>query len=91
MAEAEHGSRRDEYLVAMVILAVLTAIEVYTPELAANRDIVNPLLMVIATAKALFVVAYYMHLKYEPDAIRYLPAIPLFFVMLLLGALIFGL
>lgn len=91
MAGDHEGSKFKEYAIAMVILAVLTAIEIYTPELATSRDIINPLLMAIATAKALFVVAYYMHLKYEPDVIRYLPAVPLFFVMLLLGALVWGL
>lgn len=91
MAGDHEGSRFKEYVYAMVVLAVLTAIEVYTPELAANRDIVNPLLMVIATAKALYVVGYYMHLKYESNTIRLIPVIPLFFVMLLLGALILGL
>lgn len=91
MAGDHEGSKFKEYAVAMVILAVLTAIEIYTPELAANRDIVNPLLMAIATAKGFFVVSYYMHLKYEPNFIRWIPAIPLFFVAGLLAALIWGL
>lgn len=89
MAHESEGSKWKAYAIVMGILAVLTIIEVYTPNLA-NRALVVPLLMAIATAKAAFVVAYYMHLRYEPNALRILPVLPLVLVALLLLALLFG-
>lgn len=90
MAGDHDGSKIKSYAIVMGILAVLTIIEVYTPQLA-SRNLVVPLLMAIAVAKAAFVVAYYMHLKYEPTTIRLIPAVPLFFVILLLLALVYAL
>lgn len=91
MSEDEDGpvSHARTYITVMVALAVLTLIEVQTPELA-NRALVVPLLMAIATAKALFVVSEYMHLRHEPTAIRLLPLAPLVLVAILLLALFFG-
>ncbi len=89
MAGDHDGSQVKTYAIIMGILAVLTLIEVYTPQLAA-RNLVVPLLMAIAVAKAAFVVAYYMHVKYEPNFIRIIPAVPLVFVILLLLALVYA-
>lgn len=91
MSEDEDGptSHARIYVLVMIALAVLTLIEVQTPQLA-DRALVVPLLMAIATAKALFVVSEYMHLRHEPTAIRLMPLVPLVLVGILLLALFFG-
>lgn len=89
MAHDGEGSRWKTYAWVMGALAVLTIIEVYTPNLA-DRALVVPLLFAMAIAKASFVVAYYMHLRWEPNTLRFIPLAPLALVLILLLALIFG-
>lgn len=86
--EEEHPKR--PYLAIAVVLAILTLIEVQVPDLGYQQSLTWSLLLAIATAKAAFVVAYYMHLKYETAALRLLPAAPLALVFILLLALFFG-
>ena len=62
----EHASHHVNYFVIFGILCVLTALSV----VADVVDIHNKLLLIVivlgvATAKALFVMAYFMHLKFE--------------------------
>ncbi len=85
MATEEHVRR--PYVYVFVVLAVVTAIEVYISQqkfLAVERISV---LVVLATFKASLVVAYYMHLKYEPRWMMLIPFGALALVFVLVAAL----
>jgi caa(3)-type oxidase subunit IV len=55
------GSRT--YLLVFVALAILTAVEVGVAYLAGGLR--TPLLLIMAVAKAMLVILYFMHLKYD--------------------------
>lgn len=87
VAPAEQGHRRP-YVYVFVALAVVTLIEVYISTLSfAYTDRVL-LLVTLATFKASLVVAYYMHLKYEPRWIMLIPFGGLALVFILVAALL---
>ena len=75
------------YVLVLVLLAVITLIEVQVPYLPAwigvAESIVILLLVVSSVAKAVMVALYYMHLRYEPRVLKFLPVAPLVFVVLL--------
>src|SRR3990172_447961 len=75
------------YVLVLVLLAVITLIEVQVPNLPAwigvAESIVILLLVVSSVAKAVMVALYYMHLRYEPRVLKFLPVAPLVFVVLL--------
>ena len=75
------------YVYVFLILAVVTAIEVYVSQLnfAAVERI--SVLILLATFKASLVVAYYMHLKYEPRWMMLIPFAALALVFVLVAAL----
>src|SRR5512136_2097081 len=75
------------YVYVFVALAVVTAIEVYVSQLSfATLDRIS-ILVVLATFKASLVVAYYMHLKYEPRWMMLIPFGALALVFVLVAAL----
>jgi caa(3)-type oxidase subunit IV len=61
------------YFSIFVVLAVLTLFELIVVYLPGVRV---PLLLGIATAKAVLVVQYYMHLRYEARILRYVFLFP---------------
>ena len=82
------------YVYVFLILAVVTAIEVFVSQLelpsmfgvtAAVLRI--SILVLLATLKASLVVAYYMHLKYEPRWMMLIPFGALALVFVLVAAL----
>ncbi len=85
-AEAGHGARRP-YVPVAVALAMLTVVEVLSPGLPAARNIVVAVLLALATSKASLVVLYYMHLRYEPRWLSYLPLGVMVLVLFLVLAL----
>lgn len=85
-----HGSRWKIYTIAMVVLAVVTIVEVQVPAFPYSQTVIIALLFLLAAVKAAFVVAFYMHLKYETRALQLLPLVPLALVAILLLALFFG-
>ena len=83
--------RRRPYIAVFVILAVVTTLELaittpgYLPALEHNLRIV--LLIVMSTVKASLVIAYYMHLRYEPRWLALIPLAGLGLVAVLVAAL----
>ncbi|HYM39281.1 MAG TPA: cytochrome C oxidase subunit IV family protein [Thermoplasmata archaeon] len=85
---------RRPYVYVFIALAVVTAIEVYIstqtfPSLAGVAPSVLRIssLILLATFKASLVVAYYMHLKYEPRWMMLIPFGALALVFVLVAAL----
>ncbi len=74
-AETEHQQPR--YMAIWATLAVLTAIEVGVAFLGFSRSVTVLALLGMAVWKALLVAFYFMHLKYEPRALRIMVAAPL--------------
>ena len=66
-----------EYMVAFVVLAVLTALELAIPSLDTTNFIKATGLILLAIGKA-FVVAYtYMHLNEETAWLKFIAAVPI--------------
>src|SRR5256886_6036480 len=65
--------RKRTYVVVFVILAVVTFIELSVYSLRLPRRETIAILVVLAAIKASLVVAYYMHLRYEPRWIALIP------------------
>src|SRR2546429_9622839 len=74
--------KKRPYVVVFVVLAVVTLVElsVYSLGLPHLETII--ILVILATVKASLVVAYYMHLRYEP---RWVALIPLAGLALVAG------
>ncbi len=83
--------RRRPYIPVFVTLAVVTGLELaittpgYSPVLEHTFRIV--LLVIMSTIKASLVVAYYMHLRYEPRWLALIPLAGLALVAVLVAAL----
>ncbi len=79
--------RKRPYVVVFVILGVVTFAElnVFSLGLASLERIT--ILVVLATIKASLVVAYYMHLRYEPRWVALIPFGGLALVAVLVAAL----
>ena len=79
------------YFAIFLVLAVVTVFEIQVPGLAhygVPKSAQVTMLVATAVAKASLVALYYMHLKYEPFVLRYLPLIPLGLVAILILALV---
>jgi cytochrome c oxidase subunit 4 len=78
---SEGGHSKKEYIIIMVVLAVLTVVEVaiakYTTGMTKNGGLV-----VLALAKALLVAMFYMHLKSETRSLKLVIGVPLVFPFL---------
>jgi cytochrome c oxidase subunit 4 len=75
--EKTHGSTHPPYFAVFVILAVLTVVEIYASGIDLPQADIIAILMVFATAKAMLVALYYMHLKYESYALKMIAFVPL--------------
>src|SRR2546425_11897353 len=86
-AGPEGESRKRRHLVHFVILATVPfgALNVYSLGIPHPETI--PILVLLATIKASLVVAYYMHLRYEPRWIALIPLGGLALVAVLVAAL----
>jgi cytochrome c oxidase subunit 4 len=62
--EHEHPGERT-YIRIAVILAIITIIEVAIYYIEALDDILVPALLIMSVVKFLFVVSYFMHLKFD--------------------------
>lgn len=88
---AGEAARKRPYLAVFGILFIVTGIELaittpgYSPDIEATLRIV--LLVVLSTVKAGLVVAYYMHLRYEPRWLALIPLAGLALVAVLVAAL----
>jgi cytochrome c oxidase subunit 4 len=86
--EAEARERWKIYSVVFVALFVLTIVELYVGDIFEDKTAQVAALIALMMAKALLVVLYYMHLRWESRVLRWLVLLPflaaLFFVTILL-------
>ena len=81
------AARKRPYVLGFAILAVVTLVELSVYSLGLPRLETIAILVILATIKASLVVAYYMHLKYEPRWIALIPLGGLALVAVLVAAL----
>jgi cytochrome c oxidase subunit IV len=86
-AQARHISPRT-YVIVFGWLAVLTVLEVLTAAVGLDESVRVPVLIVIAIIKALLVVLFYMHLRYDSKWYWLTLIVPLGFILLLARVLI---
>ena len=84
-----HPRPRDYWIIA-VILAVITAAEVAVSYADFLDAAVAPLLLVMAAAKFLIVIGWYMHLRFDAPIYRKLFYIGVVAAPLLFGAVLFS-
>ena len=86
--EAEARERWKIYSVVFVALFVLTILELYVGDLVEGKNPQVAALIALMMAKAILVVLYYMHLRWESRVLRWLVLLPffaaIFFVTILL-------
>ena len=86
--EAEARERWKIYSVVFVALFVLTILELYVGDLIEGKNPQVAALIALMMAKAILVVLYYMHLRWESRVLRWLVLLPffaaIFFVTILL-------
>lgn len=74
----EHKSHKKEYLFIFVLLAVLTAIEIWMAEIPGISKLAKGSgLTGLAVGKAFLVAYYYMHLKEETKWMKFIAAVPI--------------
>ena len=89
MAEAAAHPTPKQYWIIALILAVVTAIEIAIPSIPALDPIKVPALLILGVIKFWIVVAFFMHLRYEPFTMNFMfyfglvGAIALFIAVLL--------
>jgi|SRR5579859_2780409 len=71
------------YLIVFGWLTLFTALEVLVAAIGLDESIRVPVLVVIAIIKALLVVLFYMHLRYDSRWYWVILAVPIAFVLLL--------
>ena len=76
-----HHSHKKTYVMVFIALAVLTAIEVFIPELDTSYMMIASSLTLLAVAKAWLVAYYFMHLNEESRWMKFLVFIPVFAVV----------
>lgn len=73
-----HQSHKKEYIIIFVVLAVLTAIEIWVAEIKGlSKFGKGSSLTFLAVGKAFIVAYYYMHLKEETKWTKFIAAIPI--------------
>lgn len=73
-----HVSHKKSYIVIFVILALLTAIEIWVAEIKGlSKFGKGSSLTFLAIGKAFIVAYYYMHLKEETKWLKFIAAIPI--------------
>ena len=81
-AETRHIAPRT-YLIVFGWLTLLTILEVLTTAMGLDESVRIPVLVVIAIVKALLVVLFYMHLRYDSRWYWFPLIVPIAFVLLL--------
>jgi cytochrome c oxidase subunit 4 len=73
-----HKSHKKEYMFIFVVLAVLTAIEIWVAEVhGLSKFGKGSALTLLAVGKAFLVAYYYMHLKEETKWMKFIAAVPI--------------
>jgi cytochrome c oxidase subunit 4 len=81
------AARKRPYVLVFLILFVVTLVELSVYSIGLPRLETIAILVILATIKASLVVAYYMHLRYEPRWIALIPLGGLALVAVLVAAL----
>ena len=76
-AGVEYKSHKKEYFVIFAVLAILTIVELFVPEMDATTLVKGTLLTILAVAKAFAVAWWYMHLNEEKAWLIFIAAIPI--------------
>lgn len=77
-AHHEHKSHKKEYFFIFILLAVLTAVEIWVAEIPGiTKFAKGSSLTFLAVGKAFLVAFYYMHLKEETKWLKFIAAIPI--------------
>lgn len=75
--EHSHGGNKPTYNLIFGLLFVLTILEVVTSELPLPGGLHFAALLALALIKGGLVVAFYMHLKYDPPIFTWIFVVPL--------------
>lgn len=90
-ASAPHGSVYERIGKPFLILLAITVAEfilaLAIPESVLPKGIKNVVYIVLTVAKAFYIVAFFMHLKYEKIGLVYALLVPVVFVIGLIAAL----
>ena len=70
-----------------VYLAAATVVEVFLFYSYPGNAFVNDAISVLALSKAIFIFAFYMHIRYEQRSLKIFSIIPLFFLLALLAGM----
>jgi cytochrome c oxidase subunit IV len=76
-----------DMFVIWVYLAAATVIEVFLFYRFTGDVFVNYAISVLALSKAIFIFAFYMHIRYEQRSLKIFSIIPLFFLLALLAGM----
>ena len=90
-AKAAAVAVKKPYFAVFLVLGVVTLFEINVPSFGAYgipKAVQVTMLMATAIAKGTLVALYYMHLKYEPLVLRYVPLVPLGLVAILVLTLV---
>ena len=76
------------YVIVAAFLCVLTAMEITVFYVPALKDVIVPVLLVLAAAKFALIAMFFMHLKYDSWMLSAYFLMPLLFAFFLLFALL---
>ena len=71
------------YIGVFVVLAIVTAVEVYISGAGLDQTAMVVILLALAASKALLVVLFFMHLKYDTKWYTYAMVFPVFMALVL--------
>jgi len=80
--------RSIDMILIWVYLAGATAVEVVLFYSFTGNVFVNYAISVLALSKAVFIFAFYMHIRYEQRSLKAFSIVPLFFMIALLGGML---
>ena len=87
-AEGEHEDTmtRGRIVKVAVILSLITGVEFIfalylAPTYTSIHHIVNPIYIALTLVKAFYIVAFFMHLKFEKHALIYAIVVPVLFII----------
>ncbi len=69
---SSHASKKKQYIVVFIMLALLTALEVGVAKASIGRGVMITALVGLALAKAAAVALYFMHLSDETKVLRWM-------------------
>jgi len=79
-----HGPSTSTFVTIWLTLGVLTLVEIFVPQVYSapwNRHTKVLLLIFLASAKAILVAAYFMHLKWETRWVRWIALMPAYMAL----------